>query len=391
MTDLLAGMAIMAGLALALRARTAPARLRRASATLALFMALLGGELLLASHSPRGWEALLLPALPILLARHVEHLAAAGRGWRGDALAATSGALALPYLLLPDAALHQIEAGQLPALDPRAGLGLVAATGLYWLGLVAITSIAGLRILRAIRRHHALLRQFVAQPPTRRLSGVALLAGFLACAFGLQLLDLVSLGAILSEPAADLFALALVLGLGLHGLTLRPSWPDWAEALVTDPPLMPQTGPRAVGEPDPDADPDAGPPRYARSGLDAEGVAQLLGRLDLAMAREALWRRPDLTLADLAAAARAKPFYVGQALNQGRGESFFDYVNRLRISEAQARLTSSDASILEIAFEVGFNAKSTFNAAFRKGVGMTPSQWRASGPLGTDASPTPER
>ena len=373
MTHLLTGMAIMATVALQLRGLRDEARLRRAGVMLALFTGILALVLLLDVGRWSEWGSPLLPTLPLLLARHIEQLVGTTRSWRRDSLLAASGLLTLPYLLMPPAMRAEMDLGIVPELDPRLLLLILAAFGVFWTALVAATAFAGIRVFRAIRHHRALLAQIVALPPTRRLSGVTLLVASLAIVFGLQLLDLLSLGTVLTGPAADLFVLALILGAAIHGLTLRPTWPDWAYEVVA-----------AVQETDPAA------PRYARSGLGHEGMAHLLARLDAAMQRDELWRSADLTLADLAAAARAKPFYVSQALNQGRQESFFDYVNRLRVREAQCLLRNSDQPVLDIAYAVGFNAKSTFNAAFRKVAGMTPSQWRTSAPAGTDASEQPD-
>ncbi|MCG2842427.1 helix-turn-helix transcriptional regulator [Sandaracinobacter sp. RS1-74] len=97
------------------------------------------------------------------------------------------------------------------------------------------------------------------------------------------------------------------------------------------------------------------------------------------MAERRLWSDPMLTLKDLADAASVRPGYLSQALNQRRGISFFDYVNGWRIEAACAMLSGSDMTALAVAQEAGFNSKSTFNAAFRKARGMSPSAWRASG------------
>ena len=55
---------------------------------------------------------------------------------------------------------------------------------------------------------------------------------------------------------------------------------------------------------------------------------------------------------------------------------FNDYVNSLRISNACKQLIKSDASITEISENVGFNTLRTFNRAFMKQTGMTPSEYR---------------
>ena len=265
---------------------------------------------------------------------------------------AGSGVLCLPHLLLPRPARLALEAGTLPDLAPALVLLALAGVALFWLALCLGTALAGIGIWRALLRQRAALAQILAQP-SPRISGVAALGGGLAALFALQLLDLVSLGHVLVGPLSDLFVLALILGTTAHGLTLKTQWPDWACEVIE----------RA--------------PSYARSGLDPEAMAQLLARIDGVMRRESLWRQPGLSLADLAAAVPAKPFYVSQALNQGRGESFYDHVNRWRVAEAQELLRATDHTVLDIAHATGFNAKSTFNAAFLKVAGMTPSAWRS--------------
>lgn len=125
---------------------------------------------------------------------------------------------------------------------------------------------------------------------------------------------------------------------------------------------------------------------YARSGLTDADLERLLTRLDQVMADTRLWAEPALSLKDLADAAGMKPGYVSQALNQRRGVSFFDYVNGWRIDAACRLLAETDMNVLDVALTVGFNAKSTFNTAFRRLRGVTPSAWRATGPIGPVAT-----
>ncbi|MHA7872673.1 MAG: AraC family transcriptional regulator [Hyphococcus sp.] len=60
--------------------------------------------------------------------------------------------------------------------------------------------------------------------------------------------------------------------------------------------------------------------------------------------------------------------------------NFFDYVNRHRVEEAKrliANPANATISILSLGIDAGFGSKSSFNAAFRRHVGETPSQYRA--------------
>src|SRR3546814_13921561 len=66
-------------------------------------------------------------------------------------------------------------------------------------------------------------------------------------------------------------------------------------------------------------------------------------------------------------------------INQQLGVHFFDFVNRYRVEKAAAVLidpAKHEMSVLEIAFETGFNTKSSFNAAFSKHLGSTPTEYR---------------
>ena len=74
---------------------------------------------------------------------------------------------------------------------------------------------------------------------------------------------------------------------------------------------------------------------------------------------------------------RESPHYVSQVINQDLAASFYDLVNRQRIADAMNWLAREpERPVLEIALDVGFNSKSTFNAAFRAIAGNTPTEFR---------------
>jgi len=77
-------------------------------------------------------------------------------------------------------------------------------------------------------------------------------------------------------------------------------------------------------------------------------------------------------------------------LNTGFGENFYAFVNRYRVEEAKQLLTTrvKALSMLGIAYEAGFRSKTTFNNAFKKHTGLSPSQYVARGAANSDvASP----
>jgi AraC-like DNA-binding protein len=72
------------------------------------------------------------------------------------------------------------------------------------------------------------------------------------------------------------------------------------------------------------------------------------------------------------------PNQLSFVLNRYLGKSFFDFVNSVRIDHALRLLVEEpDRQILDIAISIGFNSKSTFNLAFKKITGTTPSAYRA--------------
>lgn len=119
-------------------------------------------------------------------------------------------------------------------------------------------------------------------------------------------------------------------------------------------------------------------PKYAKSSLDAVTRARIRRKLDGEMANAA-HLDSRLTLRALCSKMRENPHYVSQVLNQDLATTFYDFINRRRIESAKSVLaTSPEKTILEIALEVGFNSKSTFNTAFRTHAGMTPTEYRRS-------------
>lgn len=65
-------------------------------------------------------------------------------------------------------------------------------------------------------------------------------------------------------------------------------------------------------------------------------------------------------------------------INTREGKSFYDYVNALRVSAFQELLLqpgSGQYTLLSLAFECGFNSKTSFNRNFKKITGMSPRDY----------------
>ncbi|MBN2423626.1 MAG: AraC family transcriptional regulator [Calditrichaceae bacterium] len=88
---------------------------------------------------------------------------------------------------------------------------------------------------------------------------------------------------------------------------------------------------------------------------------------------------PDLTLFDLSEKTTIPVRSLSEIINSAFNQNFYDYVNSYRIKESQRLLAESaeeKKTVLEILYEVGFNTKSSFNQAFKKHTGRTPTQYK---------------
>ncbi|WP_415403980.1 helix-turn-helix domain-containing protein [Tateyamaria sp. SN3-11] len=117
--------------------------------------------------------------------------------------------------------------------------------------------------------------------------------------------------------------------------------------------------------------------KYEKSALALDQADRIARKLVAAMSRDRLYRDPTLTLASLSKHVGVSTNYVSQTLNEHLGQSFFDFVNGWRVQEAIPLVEQSDQTVLSIAYEVGFNSRSSFYTAFRKKTGLTPSAFKA--------------
>lgn len=83
-----------------------------------------------------------------------------------------------------------------------------------------------------------------------------------------------------------------------------------------------------------------------------------------------------LSLADVSSQVGLSPQYFSRLFSSEVGTSFVDYLNTLRIQEAQRLLISSHARLGDIAYACGFEDQSYFNRIFKKVVGSSPSLFR---------------
>ncbi|MHC0439150.1 helix-turn-helix domain-containing protein [Flavobacterium sp. 3-210] len=109
---------------------------------------------------------------------------------------------------------------------------------------------------------------------------------------------------------------------------------------------------------------------------DAEAVF-LSEKLENIMYEKGLYKNPNLNLQDLSREINISSHQLSQFLNNNLGKNFTSFVNEFRINEACKIITSNDKLTLEsVGYDVGFNSKSTFFAAFKKHTGTTPLNYQ---------------
>jgi AraC-like DNA-binding protein len=108
---------------------------------------------------------------------------------------------------------------------------------------------------------------------------------------------------------------------------------------------------------------------------------QHLKKLLQIMETEKPYLDPGLKIEKLAEMMFIPTYQVSQLLNTKLNRKFFDFINQYRINEAKRILSGPEGkvkSIMQIAYDVGFNSKSSFNTAFRKFAGTSPSKFKKS-------------
>lgn len=113
--------------------------------------------------------------------------------------------------------------------------------------------------------------------------------------------------------------------------------------------------------------------------IEPETLNEDLLKLKRYMLDEKTFLDPALTIQDISNAMNVPVRELSVLINHQLGHHFYDFVNTYRIENAMKILqdpSKSKVTILEILYEVGFNSKSSFNTAFKKHTGNTPTEYR---------------
>ncbi len=117
--------------------------------------------------------------------------------------------------------------------------------------------------------------------------------------------------------------------------------------------------------------------KYKKSALTEEVSTGIFDSLMLKMKSEKLFKESDLSLPVLSKSIDTPPHHVSQVINEKFGMNYFNFISKYRIEEAKILISANnDMNFSQIAYEIGFNSISTFNAAFKKFTGYSPAEFK---------------
>lgn len=118
--------------------------------------------------------------------------------------------------------------------------------------------------------------------------------------------------------------------------------------------------------------------RYEKSSLDESTMDDYEQALKKYVESSKIFLTAELSLEELAQQVKIPKHHLTQLLNDRLGKNFYNYINEYRVQEAIIRLKNihQDVNILSLAYDCGFNSKSSFNNYFKKVTQHTPSSYR---------------
>lgn len=118
--------------------------------------------------------------------------------------------------------------------------------------------------------------------------------------------------------------------------------------------------------------------KYLKSGLNEDKAQKIHSQLKEKMDKEEWFTNPEITLAELADYLEIHPNSLSQIINSYENKNFYDYINTLRIKKFLELIELQDNqkyTLLALAFDCGFNSKSSFNKYFKKTMSLTPTDY----------------
>ena len=141
---------------------------------------------------------------------------------------------------------------------------------------------------------------------------------------------------------------------------------------ITQPEVFKQIAPEDIETAPPSEE------KTERHTMPNEELSLLKRQLMELMNNEKPYLNAQLTLAELAEKASMTSHNLSRVINEGFSRNFYDFVNSYRVEAFKKEIEQKQhmqKTLLAIAYEVGFNSKSSFNRSFNKLTNMSPSKY----------------
>jgi len=118
---------------------------------------------------------------------------------------------------------------------------------------------------------------------------------------------------------------------------------------------------------------------YKKSSLQEKDMVRIFKSIENSMKTDSLFLQENLSLQDLSENVKIPQHHITQTLNIYKEISFYDYINAYRVEAFINKLQKGDSdkfSLLGLAFDCGFNSKSSFNRVFKNITGKSPSEFK---------------
>jgi len=118
--------------------------------------------------------------------------------------------------------------------------------------------------------------------------------------------------------------------------------------------------------------------KYKKTGLSAALSLEMKAKLLKIMQNEKPYLNNELRLDDLSRLMNLSRNHTSQIINEHFNLSFFDFINRYRITDAKNLLMNVEKNgltVTQIAYDVGFNNRASFYKAFKKFAELSPTKY----------------
>ncbi|AKH95364.1 AraC family transcriptional regulator [Elizabethkingia anophelis] len=118
--------------------------------------------------------------------------------------------------------------------------------------------------------------------------------------------------------------------------------------------------------------------KYQKNFAGEEVIQSIYQKLSFRMEHEKLYKDPELNLNQVAVLLNVHPNILSQTINSVENKNFYDYINQHRIEEFKRIVIlpeNQKFTILSLAFESGFNSKTSFNRNFKKYMDCSPREF----------------